>query len=144
MNQRLIKLVCVASSLSTQQYRVRDKTGWLGIRIMCLIQGRIQDFKLEGGALKKFLGVFRVKNHDFTPKNLIFSNFRGACARCAAPVIEETCKLLFQWASTIQTLQYMYAIINKSIDLFRISSTLHVNCIVALNMLQCSCKILVD
>jgi len=94
LNQRLIKLVCVASSLSTQQYRVRDKTGWLGIRIMCLM--------------------------------------------------EETCRLLFQWASTIQTLQYMYAIINRSVDLFRISSTLHVNCIVALNMLQCSCKILVD
>jgi hypothetical protein len=51
-------------------------------------QGRIQDFKL-GGALKKLrqaeggaemLGVFRVKNHDFTPKNLIFSNFRGGRA----------------------------------------------------------------
>jgi hypothetical protein len=78
------------------------------------MQGRIQDFKLgeahlkklcraEGGA--KIVGVFRVKNHnfstknhifshcggrrenvwgisceiknDFTPKNLIFSNFRG-------------------------------------------------------------------
>ena len=52
------------------------------------IQGRIQDFKLGGGAhLKKlsraeggtiFWGVFRVKNHDFTPKNHFFSNFRGA------------------------------------------------------------------
>ena len=55
------------------------------------IQGRIQDFKLGGGGgggahLKKllrteggakFLLVFRVKNHDFTPKNHIFSNFRG-------------------------------------------------------------------
>ena len=39
-----------------------------------------------GGALKKIapsggrrenFGVFRVKNHDFTPKNHIFSNFRG-------------------------------------------------------------------
>ena len=37
-----------------------------------------------GGALKKiaqsagkFWGVFRVKNHDFTPTNHIFSNFRG-------------------------------------------------------------------
>jgi hypothetical protein len=29
----------------------------------------------EGGA--KIVGVFRVRNHDFTPKNLIFSNFRG-------------------------------------------------------------------
>ena len=27
--------------------------------------------------------VFRVKNHDFTPKNHIFSNFRGARAGCA-------------------------------------------------------------
>jgi hypothetical protein len=39
-----------------------------------------------GGALKKIapsggrrenFGVSRVKNHDFTPKNHIFSNFRG-------------------------------------------------------------------
>jgi hypothetical protein len=29
----------------------------------------------EGGA--KIFGVFRVKNHNFTPKNHIFSNFRG-------------------------------------------------------------------
>jgi hypothetical protein len=29
----------------------------------------------EGGA--KNVGVFRVKNHDFTPKKHIFSNFRG-------------------------------------------------------------------
>ena len=58
-------------------------------------QGRIQDFKLgrggahlkklrlaEGGA--KIFGVVRVKNHDFTPKNHIFSNFRGG-AGCAPP-----------------------------------------------------------
>ena len=31
--------------------------------------------RAEGGA--KNVGVFRVKNHDFTPKNHIFSNFRG-------------------------------------------------------------------
>ena len=48
-------------------------------------QGRIQDFKLgvgahlkkwrraEGGA--KIFGVFRVKNHDFTPKKIIFFQF---------------------------------------------------------------------
>jgi len=46
------------------------------------MQGRIQDFKLgwahlkimrraEGGA--NIFGIFRVKNHDFTPKNHIFS-----------------------------------------------------------------------
>ena len=52
------------------------------------IQGRIQDSKLGGGGggvhLKKlrraeggakFFGVFRVKNHDFTPKNLNFFQF---------------------------------------------------------------------
>jgi hypothetical protein len=31
--------------------------------------------RAEGGA--KIVGVFRMKNHDFTPKNHIFSNFRG-------------------------------------------------------------------
>ena len=44
------------------------------------VQGRIQDFKLklhraEGGA--NIFGAFRVKNHDFTPKNHIFSNGEG-------------------------------------------------------------------
>ena len=44
-------------------------------------------FQVRGGALKKIapsggggakiVGVFRVKNYDFTPKNHIFSNFRG-------------------------------------------------------------------
>jgi hypothetical protein len=51
------------------------------------MQGRIQDFKLGGGGshLEKLrraegganiFGVFRVKNHDFTPTNHIFSKFR--------------------------------------------------------------------
>ena len=40
--------------------------------------------RAEGGA--KIFGVFRVKNHDFTPKNHIFSNFRGGGGRwCARP-----------------------------------------------------------
>jgi hypothetical protein len=50
------------------------------------IHGADPGFQVRGGALKKlrraeggakFLGVFRVKNHDFTPKNHVFSNFRG-------------------------------------------------------------------
>ena len=54
--------------------------------ILRSISGRIQDFKLVGMDLKKFrraeggakiFGVFRVKNHDFIPKNHIFSNFNG-------------------------------------------------------------------
>jgi hypothetical protein len=39
--------------------------------------------RAEGGA--KFFWVFRVKNHDFTPKNLIFSNFRGGGAPWIRP-----------------------------------------------------------
>jgi hypothetical protein len=36
--------------------------------------------RAEGGT--NIFGVFRVKNHDFTPKNHIFSNFRGVRAGC--------------------------------------------------------------
>ena len=51
-------------------------------------------FQVRGGALKKIapsggkreiFGVFRVKNHDFTPKNHIFSNFRGGGAPGVPP-----------------------------------------------------------
>ena len=56
------------------------------IKIMVLDRehGRIQDFKLGGAHLKKMrraeggtniFGVFRVKNHDFTPKKLYFFQF---------------------------------------------------------------------
>ena len=33
----------------------------------------------------KIVEVFRVKNHDFTPKNHIFSNFRGGAPRVRPP-----------------------------------------------------------
>jgi hypothetical protein len=36
--------------------------------------------RAEGGV--KIVGVFRVKNHDFTPKNHIFSNFRDPPLKC--------------------------------------------------------------
>ena len=39
--------------------------------------------RAEGGT--KMFGVFRVKNHDFTPKNHIFSNFRGGARRVRHP-----------------------------------------------------------
>ena len=52
-------------------------------------------FKVRGGAhLKKLRrakegakiwGVFRVENHDFTPKNHIFSNFMGGAPPCIRP-----------------------------------------------------------
>ena len=50
------------------------------------VSGADPVFQVKGGALKKMhraeggakiFGVFCVKNHDFMPKNLIFSNFRG-------------------------------------------------------------------
>ena len=61
-----------------------------------MTQGRIQDFKLGGAHLKKLrraeggakiFGVFRVKNHDFTPKKTIFFPILGGGARagCAPP-----------------------------------------------------------
>ena len=52
-------------------------------------------FQVRGGALKKMhraeggainFWLFRVKNHDFTPKNLIFSNFRGGARRVRPPL----------------------------------------------------------
>ena len=50
------------------------------------ITGADPGFQVRGAHLKKLrraegganiFGVFRVKNHDFTPKNLIFSNCGG-------------------------------------------------------------------
>ena len=67
------------------------------------MQGWIPDFKLDGGGgggaqLKKLrraeggekiFGVFRVKNHDFTPKNHIFFPILGA------PLVSAPAMLLF-------------------------------------------------
>ena len=59
-----------------------------------LLSGADPGFQVRGGALKKlcqaergtkYLGVFHVKNHDFMPKNLIFSNFRGSVCRVRPP-----------------------------------------------------------
>ena len=59
---------------------------YLHIVMSNTLQGRIQDFKLGGTHLKKLrqgkggakiVGVFRVKYHDFTQKNHIFSIAAG-------------------------------------------------------------------
>ena len=42
--------------------------------------------RAEGGA--KIVGVFRVKNHDFTPKNHIYSNFREGARRVRPPPLD--------------------------------------------------------
>ena len=60
------------------------------IIIYGIFQGRIQDFKLGRAHLKqlrraegdaKFVWVFRVENHDFTPKKSYFFQFRGGEGR---------------------------------------------------------------
>jgi hypothetical protein len=73
--------------------------GFNGISKLMTIQytGADPGFQVRGGAHLKYLrraeggakifGVFRVKNHDFMPKNHIFSNFRGSRAGCAPPDI---------------------------------------------------------
>ena len=49
-----------------------------------MMRGRIQDFKLGGGgALKKMLGVFRVKNHEFTQIFFLFFPILGRRAGCS-------------------------------------------------------------
>ena len=58
--------------------------------------------RAEGGA--NIFGVFRVKNHDFTPKNHIFSNFRGGAPPLDPPLYFDTffrcgCWILFQRGS---------------------------------------------
>jgi hypothetical protein len=64
----------------------RFLVGFVLLDLYSFMQGRIQDFKLGGVHLKKLrrmeggaknFGVFRVKHHDFTPKNYIFSNCGG-------------------------------------------------------------------
>ena len=105
--QRYTTIVC---------YQIVHKKTWvhsssLAFRwAMCYTQGRIQDFKLGGIYLKKLrwveggakiFGVFRVKNHDFTPKNHIFSNFRGRRAPPLDPSLIHTvyiwCHKTYDW-----------------------------------------------
>ena len=60
-------------------------------------QGRIQDFKLGGAHFKKLrraegvakiFGVFRVKNHDFTPNKSFFFPILGERSRVRPPPLD--------------------------------------------------------
>ena len=62
---------------------------------LVLFSGADPGFEVRGAHLKKLrraeggatiFGVFRVKNHDFTPKNHIYSNFRGGARRVRPPL----------------------------------------------------------
>jgi hypothetical protein len=69
--------------------------------------------RAEGGA--KIVGVFRVKNHDFTPKYHIFSNFRGGGRAPGAPPpgsAPEVCnsshwRVLFHTSQVLLTFWYI-------------------------------------
>ena len=69
--------------------------------------------RAEGGA--KILGVFRVKNHDFTQKNLIFPNFRGG-ARRVRPLWIRPCRYTHFCIYAKQKMQYVQ-INNMVIDI---------------------------
>jgi hypothetical protein len=65
-----------------ERREARTFLGYFVLKITILRQKIVLFPIAEGGA--KIVGVFRVKNHDFMPKNLIFSNFRGG-ARWVRP-----------------------------------------------------------
>ena len=84
------KLWMIAFTTTSFMYKW---SGFVCTNVNVCIQGRIQDFKLGGGGTRlknlrrakgsaKIFGVFRVKNHDFTPKNHIFSNCGGRHKIC--------------------------------------------------------------
>ena len=69
------------------------------------VSGADPGFQVRGAHLKKLcrakggakhFGVFRVKNHDFTPKNHIFSNFRGGVRRVRPPPWIHPCVLHYE------------------------------------------------
>ena len=63
--------------------------------------------RAKGGA--KIFGVFRVKNHDFTPKNHIYPNFRGACAGCPPPPWIRPCMNLLKITQCTDTVDIVKA-----------------------------------
>ena len=68
--------------------------------------------RAEGGT--KIFGVFNVKNHDFMPKNHIFSNFRGG-APPLDPPLKIMCKLTW-WNKQIINKIVKRKMLHKSYD----------------------------
>ena len=80
--------VCFIENTNLTGHLVAEQHS-LRLSILTHLSGADPGFKVRGAHLKKLrradggakiVGVFRVKNHDFTPKNDIFSNFRGGRA----------------------------------------------------------------
>jgi hypothetical protein len=65
----------------------REARKFLGYFVwkITILRQKIIFFPIAKGGAKIF-GVFRVKNHDFTQINYIFSNFRGGARRVRPPL----------------------------------------------------------
>jgi hypothetical protein len=74
---------------------------WIIIYILHLKKLRLA----EGGA--KIFGVFRVRNHDFSPKNNIFSNFRGGARQVPPPPLDPPLYRVVLCATSVHTLTLM-------------------------------------
>ena len=69
------------SVIVLSMFTLSIKKMWIDWMGLCrggsrISSSHLKKFRRDGGGAKSF-GVFRVKNHDFTPKNHFFSNFRG-------------------------------------------------------------------
>jgi hypothetical protein len=74
--ERALKFIHNENHSTYEELLAKSKLPSLKIRRIrtIAISGADPGFQVRGGALKNF-GVFRVKNHDFTPKKIIFFQF---------------------------------------------------------------------
>jgi hypothetical protein len=95
------------------------KSGWVILvsPLSVIIPGADPGFQVSGGRAEggaKMLGVFRWKNHDFTPKNhYFFSNFRGGGGegrRVRPPEYDHVYRFCF-------FLRFFYFICHDNIDI---------------------------
>ena len=100
--ERSCLCVLVVSILSISTSLISD------FGIVQRASGADPGFQVRRGALKKIVeggakiaAVFRVKNHDFTPKDHIFSNFRGDAPGAPPPGSAPVCGMFVFQMHTI-------------------------------------------
>ena len=93
----------------------------------------------EGGA--KIVGVFRVKNPDFTPKNVIFSNFRGGARRVRPPLDPPLLSdhLLFCWFVLEGACAYFVLPNNQAVSLSKLNRKYKKNLAIYTDMFLANC-----
>ena len=92
--------------------------------VITLDAGADPGFQARGAHLKKLrrsevgakiVGVFRVKNHDFTPKNHIFFQFRGSAPPPPPPLdLPLRCSLYVEYGNLRVDLIYLKTHLNIS------------------------------